>query len=422
MNYYIIPKNNFNIKISLTTKNENIAPIMSYSLIHFLNDIYTQILHIVSSDTTKQTLEYITKIVNPYEFIHTNIPGTELAVSKLKMSSNIFFELLELFHSSNIMDPFLSKKQINIAHITKNYISTNYLINMFYEFNKNITINEDFDFNILCDRFIVNPVYKEKMDLFIFEFLEGDYINTPQYINNMILVLYIVTKYQADNGTCIIKMDNIFYKTIVDILFIFSAIFERVIIIKPSISKVTKGERYLICKNFNIDSIRQTKLLQQLDEHCKPKIIDNTLNMLQIHSLIKNDIPYYFSNKLEEINAVIGQQQLELYDHILNIYKNKNRIEKCEIMKRGHIQKCIQWCEKNQIPCNKFVDNNNTNTNTNNNIFLNMKNRVAQNENENENENGNIELIIEEENKEEDIIALVALVTLVNEMVDFVLR
>ena len=37
-------------------------------------------------------------------------------------------------------------------------------------------------------------------------------------------------------------------------------------------------------------------------------------------------------------------------------------------------------------------------------------------------ENGNIELIIEEENKEEDIIALVALVTLVNEMVDFVLR
>ena len=219
-------------------------------------------------------------------------------------------------------------------------------------------------------------------------------------------------------------MDNIFYKTIVDILFIFSAIFERVIIIKPSISKVTKGERYLICKNFNIDSIRQTKLLQQLDEHCKPKIIDNTLNMLQIHSLIKNDIPYYFSNKLEEINAVIGQQQLELYDHILNIYKNKNRIEKCEIMKRGHIQKCIQWCEKNQIPCNKFVDNNNTNTNTNtnNNIFLNMKNRVAQNENGNENENGNIELIIEEENKEEDIIALVALVTLVNEMVDFVLR
>ena len=300
MNYYIIPKNNFTIKICLTIKNENIAPIMSYSLIHFLNDIYTQILHIVSNNPNDQTLENITKIVNPYEFIHTNIPGTDLSVSKLKISSNIFFELLELFHSSNIMETLISKKQLNIAHITRNHSSTNHLINMFHESSSNdITINENFDFKTLCDRFIVNPIYKEKMDLFIFEFLEDDYINTPQYINNMILVLYIVTKYQADNGTCIIKMDNIFYKTIVDILFIFSAIFERVIIIKPSISKVTKGERYLICKNLNMDSVRQTKLLQQLDEHCKPKIIDNTLNMLQIHSLIKNDIPYYFSNKLE---------------------------------------------------------------------------------------------------------------------------
>jgi len=411
MNYYIIPKNNFNIKISLTIRHDNIAPIMSYSLIHFLNDIYTQILHIVSNDPNEQTLEYITKIVNPYEFIHTNIPGTDLSVSKLKLHSNIFFELLELFQSCNIMDPLLSKKQVNIAHITRNHSDTNYLINMFHETSvqgsNNITIKEDFDFKTLCDRFIVNPVYKEKMDLFIFEFLEGDYINTPKYINNMILVLYIVTKYQADNGTCIIKMDNIFYKTIVDILFIFSAIFERVIIIKPSISKVTKGERYLICKNLNIDSIRQTKLLQQLEELCKPKIIDNTLNMFQIHSLIKNDIPYYFSNKLEEINAVIGQQQLEVYDHILNIYKNKNRNEKCEIMKRNHIQKCVQWCEKNQIPCNKFIDN------TNNNMFLNMKNRVLINDSQ------NIELIIEEEKEkkeEEDIIALV------NEMVDFVLR
>ena len=262
------------------------------------------------------------------------------------------------------------------------------------------------------------------MDLFIFEFLEEDYINTPQYINNMILVLYIVTKHQADNGTCIIKIDNIYYKTIVDILFIFSAIYDRVIIIKPSISSVTKGERYLICKNLNIDNVRQTKLLQQLDEHCKPKIILNTLDTLQIHSLIKHDIPYYFSNKLEEINAVIGQQQLETYDHILNIYKNKNRNEKCEIMKRNHIHKCIQWCEKNHIPCNRFIDNNNNN---NNNIFLNMKNRLAINDIENDNSQNienieNIELIIDEEEKIDDIEPTIdnEIITLVNQMVNLV--
>ena len=73
-------------------------------------------------------------------------------------------------------------------------------------------------------------------------------------------------------------------------------------------------------------------------------------------SVIKNNIPYFFLNKIEESNAVIGQQQLEAYDFIINIFKNKNRDEKIESIKRTHIQKCINWCEKNQLPHNKFVD------------------------------------------------------------------
>ena len=61
-------------------------------------------------------------------------------------------------------------------------------------------------------------------------------------------------------------------------------------------------------------------------------------------------------NKLEEINAVIGQQQLEAYDQIINIFKSVNRDEKIDLLKRNHIQKCIQWCEKNNISHNKFID------------------------------------------------------------------
>jgi hypothetical protein len=364
MNYYIIPKNNFNITIKLLIKNEPISPVVSYSLIHFLNEIYSQLLSIESFNQNETTLEYINKIVNPFEFIHSNVPGSFLSVSKVKPTSNIFFELMEVFQVCNIIEMLSLKKQINIAHITKNNSSTNYLMDMLREYNTDIIINEDFDYNILRNNFVVNT-HTTKIDLFIFEFNDQDYINTPQYIKNMILVLYIITKYQAANGTCIIKMDNIFYKTIVDILFIFSAIYDRVIIIKPSISKVTKGERYLICKNLNIGILNNSKLLQQLDEHIKPKIIDNTFNDNQVHSFIKNDIPYYFSNKIEEVNAVIGQQQLEAYDQILNIFKNKNRNEKIEILKRNHIQKCIQWCEKNQLPHNKFIDKIN--------IFLHIK-------------------------------------------------
>ena len=65
---------------------------------------------------------------------------------------------------------------------------------------------------------------------------------------------------------------------------------------------------------------------------------------------------YVKKSQLEESNIVIGQQQLEAYDQIINIFKNRNREEKLENLKRTHIQKCIQWCEKNLLPHNKFID------------------------------------------------------------------
>ena len=86
---------------------------------------------------------------------------------------------------------------------------------------------DEFDYDSLCKKYITATDSNNKInksDLFMFEFNEADYINTDTYIKNMILVLYIVVKYQETNGICVIKMDNIFYKTILDILFIFSSI------------------------------------------------------------------------------------------------------------------------------------------------------------------------------------------------------
>jgi hypothetical protein len=372
MNYYIIPKNNFNIQINPLVKPDVINPYISYSLIYFLNNIYTQLLNIdefKTDDTnnnsyskSESTIEYINRIINPFEFIHTNVPGSSLSVSKVKPSSNLFFELMEVFQLCNITDILSVKKQINIAHLTSNNSSTIDLLNMLREDNDDSIIDIEFDYKTIYKNLIETPLVV-KVDLFIFEFKEEDYIDTRQYINNMLLVLYIIVNNQSNMGTSVIKIDNIFYKSIVDILFIFSAIFDKVFLIKPSISKVTKGERFIICKNLDIDVISHTKLLQQLDKYFK----DSSINVItnNIHSIIDNNIPYYFSNKIEESNAVIGQQQLEAYDQIINILKNKNKDDKIEVLKRAHIQKCIQWCEKNQLPHNKFVERVN--------IFLNAK-------------------------------------------------
>ena len=79
-------------------------------------------------------------------------------------------------------------------------------------------------------------------------------------------------------------------------------------------------------------------------------------NDVNILSIINYDIPSYFINKIDDINIIFGQQQLESIDQIINIMKNKNKDEKFENIKKINIQKSIIWCEKFKIPHNKFSE------------------------------------------------------------------
>jgi hypothetical protein len=381
MNYYIIPKNNFNFELSLNLTNDAIKPCISFSLIFYLTAAYTQLFKLedvknttnekgltdsiandITTDITNDkvltediTIDYVNKIVNPFEFIHTNVPGSILSVSKVKPDANIFFELMEIFQMFNINDILATKNKINIAHLTPNHTSTTYLLNMLREENNDFIIVEDFDYNKLYTKFVTNNI-KTKLDLIIIEFRQCDYANTTQYIHNMLLSLIIITKYQANLGTCIIKIDNIFYKAIIDIIFLLSSFYDKILLIKPIISNITKSERFIVCKSFNCGIVENSNIRNKIDEQILTKLNYSGTDDKGISSLINDEIPYYFLNKLEESNAVIGQQQLESYDQIINIFKNRNRDEKIENLKRQNIQKCIQWCEKNQLPHNKFID------------------------------------------------------------------
>ena len=368
MNYYLIPKNNFNININVQLTSSEITPYVSYSLIFYMNSIYNQLFKLQENidnkicdkidDDNKNdiSIEYINKIVNPFEFIYTNVPGSTISVSKVKPDAIIFFELMELFQLFGINDILTLKNKINIAHLTPNYSSTNYLLNMLREENNDCIISKDFNYDNLYELFITKH-YNHKLDLIICEFQPGEYTDTTKYINNMILILLIIIKNQKNQGISVIKIDNILYKTVIDVIFILSGIYDKIYLVKSSISNITKGERYLICKGYNENCHNKKKLLISIEENLLSILNDNELmNNKCISSIIDNDLPYYLLNKLEESNIVIGQQQLEAYDQIINIFKNRNREEKLEHLKRIHIQKCIQWCEKNQLPHNKFID------------------------------------------------------------------
>ena len=60
---------------------------------------------------------------------------------------------------------------------------------------------------------------------------------------------------------------------------------------------------------------------------------------------------------MEEINAILGQQQLETIVNTLSLIQNNSKDinNKIEQMISNNIQKCSTWCLKNNVNYNKMI-------------------------------------------------------------------
>jgi len=372
MNYYILPKKNDKILINIkTTSDEKLEPFVSTSVFHYLNVVLRQIEEIKNKDDNIN-YDLIYKISNPYEFIFSNVPGLKYSVSKLKPLNNIFYIFMEILINFNILD-FFNGSEIKTFFYGKNTNSTIDCMNMLredyndtYHFQSEITpiTSED-----------LKSTEKKSFDFMFFEL--KNYINEDQtndYIITMIRCLQRILIYQKKNGICVIKLNNLFYKPMIDILYILTNLYSKIYIVKMNTTNIVNGERIIVCKNFiqndeywvEHDSIKYLGLANDL----QLQLENITNNGLLIESIIDNKLPYYFINKIEDSNINIGHSQIEQLDLILYMIKNKNRDDKIETIKKNNIIKCVQWCEKYKIPYNKCIDKIN--------IFLPCVNYIAE--------------------------------------------
>ena len=139
-----------------------------------------------------------------------------------------------------------------------------------------------------------------------------------------------------------------FTKATIDLIYLLSSLYNKCYIVKPCTSRIANSEKYLVCKGFKLDNTYNlvNKLSQVLCQVNKEN---------DIESFLKIKIPYLYFNKIEDINAILGQQQLENILSTLNLLDNcKN--EKLDAIKKNNIQKCIQWCVKNKMPYHKNIN------------------------------------------------------------------
>jgi hypothetical protein len=189
-----------------------------------------------------------------------------------------------------------------------------------------------------------------KFNCLVFEAKNG---NINEYIISLIEIIMTILKNQLLHGICVIKLSDVFYKPVIDILYILSSLYEKTYILKPNTSNITTFDKYIICKNFQSSNDKNSSFKLN---YYKLLVFLKKLNGKNISSIINYELPYYFTIKLHDINIIFGQQQLESLDLAMNILKNKNKDDKIETIKKTNIQKSVSWCEKYKIPYNKFSE------------------------------------------------------------------
>lgn len=328
MSYYLLPTKNKHIDIFLTVSDTiSTEPYISPSLLYYLQSMNEQLNTIISENTYGYTVDFLQKIINPYQYIFTKVSGSKNSVSKMKHQSDDFYIFLEIIQTLNLFDVF-SNKKINTIVQGKNYKTITDCIDFIHETYEN---NHSTEFS------------KQDVDFIYFE--------THDTIENYsILCLKKILEFQSKNGVAIIKLNSITSKLILDVLFILTSLYDKIYIIKPNSSNMCNGDRFIVAKKFTGSIETSNYYLSEINT-----ILTNKHDKI-ISSIVKQDLPSHFLTKVEEANIIIGHQQLEVIEQMVNLAKNKNKEDKIECFKKNNIQKCIQWCEKYKIPHHKFIE------------------------------------------------------------------
>ena len=387
MSYFILPNNNNNIMHNDLNLILNITPIKDPYISNTLNSYLTT--NKSKIEQVQSEWDNIKKYVNPYEFIHTQIPQCKTSIAKYNPISRSYFKFIEITSLLLLLEPF---KDINISsfHLCEgpggfieSLANTRSNINDYYygmtleSTNSNIPgWNKSYEIlqkhpNIIIEKGvnntgnILNPAnfeycyskYKNSMNIitadggfdFSIDFNMQEILSTRLILAEVLYALVM----QKKGGNFILKIFDSFSNTTVEIIYLLTCFYNKVYIIKPNTSRYANSEKYVVCIDFKYHTINH--LFNSFFNIIKR--ISN--NNVYIDNILTFQLPYLFSLRLEEINAVLGQQQIESIVNTLNLIKHKNKNDKLEQLKLNNINKCINWCIRYKQPYYKNIQHTN---------------------------------------------------------------
>jgi hypothetical protein len=330
MNFQNLPKSLLNYdSISPSFSSQVSIPFVNSSYFYNLLPLLDQIKHLVEED--KKNEELLT-LINPFILVFLPYYGklVKPPISKIKIEENIIFCFQEIFASLNVW-----KSHKHFFYFGE-YTSGFETFTLHYKNKYHLPSREIPNVKMVC--------YDIKKDILQ---------DNQKYSKELLFILQNICETFQKSDSCVVVLDHLFLKPIVESIFILSSLFAKTFLVKPSISNQTTFEKFLVCQNFQLSGMKIENLKIKINE-IVANIVAN--EAVSVSSILSCELPVFFKNKVEDINVVFGQSQIDILHQIINIASSKNKNEKMDNLQKHGIQKSSQWCDKFDVPYNKYTE------------------------------------------------------------------
>lgn len=366
-----------------------------------INKINSRLNEILNNEKNKISTYYnnnsawdkVKKFSNEYEFIYTSSYANDYKnISNITPISRSFFKLWEIINNYNDIIPlntgnlktahiaegpggfiecvykYLNKYNINsineihgITLLSNNKTIPNWKIkkNFINKYNIHLNNINDGDGDLYNFNNLTNFMksVKNSSDIYNccdfitadggFDFSGNFNEQEKDFIIFLICEIYLVLNLLKVGGNAVIKIYDIYSKESIKILYILTIFFEEVLIIKPLSSRPANSEKYLLCKNY----IMNTEDYNKFNELFKNIILSKDLKLLK-----NENPPYKFLKHITNYNKYYTERQIKYINktiELINKINSNNEIinERLFLKNIYNLNKkyAIEWCKNYNI-------------------------------------------------------------------------
>jgi hypothetical protein len=260
------------------------------------------------------------------------------SIHKIQFTDNIKVNTYNSFSSSPILFSIFENQPIipfSFLTFTQNTFAIKYFIQKQVPNLYHTICN-----NIFCKKKIISLLktsFQKKFDILIFELSSKDY-KKENISFCLLIILYFILFHQnqSNQSMFIFKIRNI-TPLLSQFIHILTFVFDSCCIVNSTIYDKYKNEKYLICKKLNAN----VDLFKKYQQKIKRNIIQEN----NITSFLYNPPSIYFMNHINEINNLMGQEQLLFLEHFIHFFQSTQLKEKIKLLKINQREKCNSFIQ-----------------------------------------------------------------------------